>query len=319
MAVGTIDEKATSASETIHIREERALAGTLYQIDVLTDDEARGRDATQAAFDEVARAEAVLSEWDESSEVSAVNRAAGNTAVRVSPELFGVLNRSLWFSEMTEGAFDVTFATCGHLWSIRKQRIPTEESLSRCLENVGFQKVVLDPSRSVVFLPEASMRMGLGGIAKGYRVDRAADILSARGITDYVVNGGGDIRLAGGGGEGPWEVTIAHPREPGGRLGEVKLDEGAIVTSGDFSWYFEKDGIRYHHILDPRTGRPARRSVAVTVVGESAMDADALATGLFVMGPVRGLALVETLTGYEALIVDPDLVIHTSSGFPDIE
>jgi thiamine biosynthesis lipoprotein len=314
----TLDDAIPPDHQPVHIREERALAGTLFQIDILSADEAYGREAIQAAFEEVARAEAVLSEWDRSSEVSAVNLGAGTTAVRVSPELYGVLNRSLWFSEITEGAFDVTFAGCGRLWSIRERRIPDQDELSQCLRNVGFRKVVLDPSRSVVFLPSVGMRIGLGGIAKGYRVDRAAEILASRGISEYVVNGGGDIRVSGGRGEGPWEVTIAHPREPGGSLGQLKMSEGAIVTSGDSTWYFIKDGIRYHHILDPRTGHPARQSLAVTVIGDSAMDADALATGLFVMGPVRGLALVESLPGYEALIVDPDLGVHTSSGFPDI-
>jgi thiamine biosynthesis lipoprotein len=194
--------------------------------------------------------------------------------------------------------------------------VPDDESLAACLPSVGFQKVRLDERASSVFLPDPGMRIGLGGIAKGYGVDRAVEVLLARGFTNVVVDGGGDLRLEGADIDGPWTVNVAHPRRPGEVFETIHLARGAVVTSGDYLRYFERDGVRYHHIIDPATGRPASRSVAVTVIASTAADADALATGLFVLGPERGLAAIAALPGVEALYVAPDLGVHASPGFP---
>jgi thiamine biosynthesis lipoprotein len=289
---------------------------TEVRIEAVTADAESGRRAVAAAFDEIARLEQLLSAWSETSQISAVNRAAGAHPVQVSPELFRVAAEATRISELTAGAFDITFAGCGHLWSIRERRIPENDQISACLARVGSGKLVLDPQWPSLFLPQPRMRIGLDAIGKGYRVDRAAAVLEDRGITDYVVDGGGDLRLAGRGLAGPWTVDIAHPREPARSLGRVVLDRGAVATSGDYQWFFERDGVRYHHILDPRIGRPARRSVAVTVVAPTAMEADALATGLFVLGPQEGLSLVERLAGVEAFFMGPAMRAHFSSGFP---
>ena len=290
--------------------------GTAFEIRVVTSDVARGCSAIDAAFDEVAREEALFSEYRASSEISAINQAAGQSPVEVDPEVFTLLHRSRWASQITHGAFDITFASCGGLWSVREQRIPDDESIAACLERVGFDRVRLDERQSSVFLPEAGMRIGLGGIAKGYGVDRAAGVLQERGLTSFVVDGGGDLRVEGEDIDGPWTVNIAHPRNPDQIFETIRLTHGAIVTSGDYLRYFERDGVRYHHILDPTTGHPARRSVSVTVIAPTATDADALATGLFVLGPERGLQLLSTLRGVEALYFDPDLRVHASQGFP---
>ena len=290
--------------------------GTAFEIRVVTSDVARGCSAIGAAFDEVAREEALFSEYRASSEISAINQAAGQSPVEVDPEVFTLLHRSRWASQITHGAFDITFASCGGLWSVREQRIPDDEAIAACLERVGFDRVRLDERQSSVFLPEAGMRIGLGGIAKGYGVDRAAGVLQERGLTSFVVDGGGDLRVEGEDIDGPWTVNIAHPRNPDQIFETIRLTHGAIVTSGDYLRYFERDGVRYHHILDPATGHPARRSVAVTVIAPTATDADALATGLFVLGPERGLQLLSTLRGVEALYFDPDLRVHASQGFP---
>jgi thiamine biosynthesis lipoprotein len=299
---------------------ERLAMGTFFKVQVFSDNEA-GSEAAEAAidaaFEEVARVEALLSEWRESSEISAVNREAGRRPVAVGPELYDVVERSLELREQTDGAFDITFAGCGRLWSYDPPRLPDTGEIENCLPRVG-REIVLDASNSTVFLPASEMRIGIAAIGKGYGVDRAAEVLERHGITNYIVDGGGDIRLAGRKGERPWSVGIAHPRQPGQLYAALELDGGAVVTSGDYQKYFEQDGMRYHHILDPRTGRPARRSTAVTVVAPDATRADALATGLFVMGPEAGLALVETLPGVEALFFGPDLETHSSSGFPEL-
>jgi len=236
----------------------------------------------------------------------------------VGHDLFAVLARSLQISELTEGAFDITFASCDGLWSIRDRRIPSDAELAACLRHVDYRRLALDHRMSAVSVPDAATRIGVAGLAKGYRVDRASDVLVSHGILDFVVDGGGDMRVSAGDGGQPWDIKLAHPRLADQSLGAVALHSGAIATSGDYQWYFDRDGIRYHHILDPATGQPARRSISATVIAETTLDADALATGLFVMGPERGIALAEQLPEVEALLIAPDLSIHVTSGFPEI-
>jgi thiamine biosynthesis lipoprotein len=300
------------------LRDERTKMGTRFEIQIVSDDVPAGRAAIEAAYAEIDRVEQLLSEWRETSEISEVNREAGSRAVAVGPDLYAVLERAAAISEMTDGAFDVTFAACGGRWSIRERRIPADREIADCLAHVDFRRVELDPLAGTVYLPDEAMRIGISGIGKGYGVDRAAAVLEAHGVTDYIVDGGGDIRLAGANVDRPWVVGIADPRRHGQLYATVHPERGAIVTSGDYERYFEQDGVRYHHILDPETGRPARRSVAVTVIAPEATDADALATGLFVLGPERGMQVVESTPGVEALIFGPDLAIHRSSGFPEI-
>jgi thiamine biosynthesis lipoprotein len=317
-ACGPASEEGAAEGRQI-MRAERLLMGTLFDIQIVSADREAGTAALREAFKEVARIEELLSEYSEESEISAVNREAGRQPVVVGPELYGVVSRSIGASELTGGAFDITFATCGHLWSFREPRIPDEAEIAECLPRVGFRRLRLDDDRSSIFLPGSDMRIGISGIAKGYGVDRAAEVLEEHGFGDYIVDGGGDIRLAGSKGGRPWKVGVADPRRPGELFSALTLDRGAIVTSGDYEKFFERDGIRYHHIIEPSTGRPARRSVAVTVIAPTAMEADALATGLFVVGPRRGLELVEGLEGIEALFFDPDLAVHASSGFPNLD
>jgi thiamine biosynthesis lipoprotein len=315
---GNLDQGQTTDDGRVHLTVERPLMGTLFRIDVIVPDEAMGRQAIDAAFAEIERAEEILSNWSETSQISELNRAAGVQPVVVSDELLAVLARALDISRLTEGAFDITFASCGGLWSIRERRIPTDGEIAACLEHVDYRRVALDLQQSAVFVSDPETRVGIAGLAKGYRVDRAARVLDARGIVDYVVDGGGDMRVSSVGETGSWEIKVAHPRRPGEPLGTVDLASGAIATSGDYEWFFEADGVRYHHILDPATGRPARRCVSATVIAETAMDADAMATGLFVMGPVGGIALAERLPGVEAMVIAPDLSVHTTSGFPEV-
>jgi thiamine biosynthesis lipoprotein len=295
------------------------LMGTTFDIRVVAVNEPAAEAGLEAAFAEIARVEELLSEWRESSEISEVNRQAGREPVVVGPDLYKVIERSVEISELTDGAFDVTFAGCGALWSFTKARVPSAEALTTCLVGVGYGQIRLAATRSTLFLPRPEMRIGIAGIGKGYGVDRAADVLEERGFTDYIVDGGGDIRLRGAKPDGPWRVGIRHPRQPDQLYAALNTEAGAVVSSGDYFQFFEKDGVRYHHILDPTTGRPARRTVAVTVIARTAMDADALATGMFVLGPERGLALAERMEGVEALFFGPDLTVQSSSGFPQLE
>jgi thiamine biosynthesis lipoprotein len=300
------------------IRIERELMKTRFRIDVIAADAGVGRAAIDAAFTAIAASEERLSNWSPSSEISRVNAAAGGEPVVVSDELIEVLERALHASRLTDGAFDITFASCDGLWSIRERRIPSAAELAACLHHVDYRRVEIDRTMSAVRISDPATRVGIAALAKGHRIDRAVAALERAGIRDYVVDGGGDMRVATSSADRSWPIDIAHPRRPGMPLGTLELTTTAVATSGDYEWYFERDGVRYHHIIDPASGHPAARSMSTTVLAERAVDADALATGLFVMGPLEGIALAERLPGVEALIVAPDLSLHATSGFPTL-
>ncbi len=293
----------------------RPLMGTRFHVRVRAADRSAAERAIGAAFDEIARVEAVLSEWREDSDISRLNRNAGGGPVEIGPDLLRVVERAVEIGRWTQGAFDITFAACGRLWSIPERRVPTAEAIASCLPHVGYARIVTDRETGAIALPDPGMRLGIAGIGKGYGVDRAAEVLEARGIADYIVEGGGDLRLRRTDG-GAWRVGIAHPKRPNALFATFEIARGAVATSGDYMNYFEKDGVRYHHILDPRTGVPARGCASVTVIAPDATTADALATGLFVLGPERGLQLVEQLPGVEALYLTPELAPRASRGFP---
>ncbi len=301
------------------ISEQRWLMGTGWTITV---DPAAGRtpqqvrEAIAAAFAEVARVEAVMSEWKEDSPISAVNRGAGGPAIAVPQELSELVHRAVAIGERSAGAFDVTWKGMGKLWDFRVAPFapPSAEAIDAARRRVDYRKVVFEGDR--LGLAEAGMALGLGGIAKGYGVDRAAAILAAEGCTDFFVDGGGDVLVRGTKSGEPWKVGIRHPRREGELLAVIRSRGGAVVTSGDYERYRELDGVRYHHIIDPRTGEPARGCRSVTVVASQAELADALATAVFVLGPRDGLALIRSEPGAEVLIVDAaGEVLHTK-GFP---
>lgn len=295
-------------------RRSQPMMGTGFEIQVVSRDGARAAEAIDAAFLEIERVEALLSEWRQESEISDLNRRGAKSAVAVGPELFEVIERGLYFGEVSGGAFDITFATCAGLWSGGEEALPEKEEVERCVPQIDYEAVILDRSRKEIRFARAGTKVGIGGIGKGYGVDRAAAVLKERGLSDFVVDGGGDLHVSGTNLGAPWTVGVMNPRAPDELLGLVRLSEGAVATSGDYERFFIKDGVRYHHIIDPRTGWPAQGTMAVTVVATNTTDADALATALFVLGPERGLELVERLDGVEALIVAPDLTLTLSAG-----
>ncbi|MEE9543651.1 MAG: FAD:protein FMN transferase, partial [Thermodesulfobacteriota bacterium] len=240
--------------------------------------------------------------------------------VAVSKELFKVVSGAVKVSRMTSGAFDPSWAAMHGLWDFRpdNKRIPSKEELEKALPLINYKLIELDPDKMTVGLKEKGMAIGLGGIAKGYAVDRAMERLSKMGIRNAIIKAGGDVRVQGRreGGE-PWRISIQHPREEG-VLARLPLSNISISTSGDYERYFMKDSILYHHIIDPETGYPARGCQSVTILAPDTMTSDAFATAVFVLGPEKGLRLVERLNGVEAIIVDASGTTHTSSGI-DLE
>ncbi len=265
------------------------------------------------AFAEMERLAALLSEWNPNSPVSLVNRNAGLKSVRVPGEILEVLNGASQVSSRTSGSFDVTWAALGDLWRFggtRSPRLPPPDEVKRRRALVAFRDVVLDAAASTAFLRRPGMRLGLGGIAKGYIAEAGARLLVSRGVRNVLVAASGDISARGRNGERPWVVAIRDPRDPSLVLGTVELHDESISTSGDYERFFVVDGRRYHHILDPRTGYPATASESVTVIARRGADADALATGLFVLGPERAAAALRNDPDASAVLVGRDGQVH---------
>ncbi|MDQ7794713.1 MAG: FAD:protein FMN transferase [bacterium] len=275
--------------------------------------------AARQALAELNRLERIFDRHDPASEVARVNAGAGDW-VAVGPEVMEVLALVEDMAAVTGGLFDVTVGPLLELWGFGGEtaRVPGPAELARALDLVGGRLVELDRAGGRVRLARQGMVIDLGGVAKGYAIDRAARVLRDRGVDYGLVEVGGDIYLFGGrSGDRPWRVGVEHPRHGGEMLGRIHLWEGAVATSGDYQRFFMEGGERYHHILDPRTGRPGRQAQLATVVGPSVAEVDILSTALFLMGPEWGLEVLEGLPGIEGIIVDKDGGVRVSSGLRD--
>ncbi len=290
--------------------------GTLVSITAVADSEERAQAATTAGFHEIKRLEQLLSTWLPDSELSRVNRFAGLQPVAVSGETIELIDRALNIAHLTEGGFNIAVGPAVEAWSITEQeRVAPEAELEQLKPLVDYRKIELDKTQRTIFLPQAGMRIDVGGIGKGYAADRAAEAMRRAGAKGGVVALSGDIKAFGSlpGAKG-FPVGIQHPRREGDVLALIELVDEAISTAGDYERYFERDGVRYHHILDPDTLQPSRACQSVTVIAADGIMADGLDTGLFVLGPERAMTLVEQLPGVEAVIVDAGGRVSVSSG-----
>ena len=311
----------TAWSGTVHRK--RSQMGTFVEIKAffIEGKETAVVEAIEAAFAEIARIETVMSEYREQSEIAAVNEAAGRAAVPVGPELLELLVRALHVSTLTGGAFDVTVAALSGLWNFTggTKALPPEDQVVASLPRVGYRRIQVDREAGTLFLPEPGMRIGLGAVAKGYAVDRACAVLVEGGVTSAIVNAGGDLRALGRKDDAPWIIGVQDTDDSSGLAVKIEVEDRAVVTSGDYERFALIDGVRYSHIIDPRTGRPARTaSRSATVIAGRAELADALATGLFILGPAEGLALCERLDGVEAFFIDSRGHHHWTSGIVKI-
>src|SRR6058998_3910780 len=307
-----------SASGSVTSTRAQFLMGTLVEITAVAPSDASAQASLTAGFQEFRRLENLLSTWIETSELSRVNQAAGLKPVSVSAETFDLLRRALEVAEYTEGGFNIAIGPAVRLWNIPEApRIPTAMELDIAAQYVDYRRIHLDPARRTVFLEKSGMRVDIGGIGKGFAAEKAAAVMRENGATGGLVAVAGDFRVFGRRADGTaWPLGIQHPREPGKVLAMLDVTDEAVSTSGDYERYFLKDGVRYHHILDPQTLQPARLCQSVTIIAPDATTADALATGVFVMGPARGMALVERL-GLGAVIVDAQGLVIVSSRLRD--
>jgi thiamine biosynthesis lipoprotein len=292
--------------------------GSEVHLTAWTDDEPRALRAFENAFDEFDRLDRLHSVWKEGSDVLRVNAEAGRAPVKVSPETLDVLRVATEVNEWTGGKFDVTFGALSGLWKFdhdQDNQIPNPEDVRKQLPLIDFRDVEINGGAGTVFLRRPGMRLHLGGIGKGYAVDRAAAILRAAGISNFLIQAGGDLYAGGVRGDRPWRAGIRDPRGAADRMfASLNLRDETFSTSGDYERYFIRDGRRYHHILDPDNGQPARGSRSVTIVARRAVLADALSTGVFVLGPQAGMALIEKLPDVEGVIVSDRNEVLVSSG-----
>ncbi len=288
-------------------KETRSSLYTLVTITVVGDSEEKARKATAAAYIELDRLGRLLNFYADDSELSAINRNAGIKPVRVSADTLEIVKAAVHAGEKTDGGFDVTIGPLVKLWDFKKQVLPSAARLAERLPLVDFRNIVVDAAASTVFLEKTGVQIDLGGILKGFAADKAVEILKRNGIEDGIVAVAGDIKAFGRQPDGrPWNIGIQNPRPRGdadGLLATVNLEDQGISTSGDYQRYFMQGGVRYHHLLNPRTGFPESLCRSVTVIAPNAALTDAFSTGIFIMGPQKGLAVLKRL-GMDGIIVD---------------
>ncbi|MFZ9887662.1 MAG: FAD:protein FMN transferase [Myxococcota bacterium] len=264
------------------------------------------------------RLERLTDEVGEDSVIRRINEAAGKEPVEVSAELYALIELALGFSEHTSGAFDPTFAALSGLWRFDGDTsvVPSQADIDARVGLIDWRRVKLDEQKRSVFLEQEGMRLGLRGIVKGYAVDQAVNRLKDLGVQNFIIKTGGEIYVSGNPGGGYRKVGLPDPRAAK-NYALIDVRNRALNTSSDNERYFVRDGVRYHHIIDPDTGRPASQCRSVSVISVDATSADALSTAVFVMGPKEGLALVERLAGVEAVIIDSENQVHLSSGLSE--
>ncbi len=288
--------------------------GTEVSVYLWHDDEAIGQDAVNAVFREVARLDNLMSTYIADSKMSEINRDAAVGPVEAGDELFWLITRSLDISLLTRGAFDITFDSVGRHYDFREGRRPDDETISAELPRLDYRLVEANRADGTIRFLAAGVRINLGGIAKGYAVERGIEILRRYGVAHARVTAGGDTRLLGDRRGEPWMVGVQDPRDNEKVAVTIPLENEAISTSGDYQRFFVEDGERYHHIIEPSTGQPASEVRSVTIIGPDAVLTDALSTSVFVMGVDQGLRLIATLPDYEGIVIDRDGEMFYSDG-----
>jgi thiamine biosynthesis lipoprotein len=297
------------------VERERLSMGSELRVTAWTADEPAALSAFDAVFTEFNRLEALMTVWRETSDIERLNAAAGDHAVPVSREVLEVLGVAHQVSDLTGGKFDVTFAALSDLWRFDQDQnnsIPDPEEVRRRLPLIDYHALELDERAGTAFLKRKGMRVNLGGIGKGYAVGRAVEILRRLGFRDFLVQSGGDMYAAGHRGDRPWRLGIQDPRGPADTsFATIDLSDSTLSTSGDYERSFVRNGRRYHHIIDPATGEPARGCRSVTIMTDSPVISDGLDTGVFVMGPAAGMALLERLHVDGVIVTDKNEVLVT--------
>ncbi|MDB2330975.1 FAD:protein FMN transferase [Alteromonas sp.] len=288
--------------------------GTNIEVQVWAETNEQGNKALSLVFDEMERVNQLMSPYIETSVLARVNRDASAAPVVVDAVTYQVIKQAIEVSELTNGAFDITFASVGFMYDYRASTKPSEKVINEHLAAINYQHVQLDDESQSIFFSHPNVKIDLGGIAKGYAVDASIDALKKAGIAHALVTAGGDTRLLGDRRGRPWVVGIRDPRNEEKQAVKLPLENTAISTSGDYERFFEADGKRYHHILSPKTGKSVYEVQSVSIIGPISTMNDALSTSVFVLGVVDGMNLINRLPDYEAIILDNQRKLHFSKG-----
>jgi len=313
-AVDALLGRAESADLGCWLSREQTIMGTSVRVELWCEDRAAGETAIGAVMERMHQIDETMSPFKPDSELSRINRAASTGAVSISRAMVELIARSIEFSELSEGAFDITFASVGHLYDYRLRIRPNDDELAQAREAIGYRNLILDLQACTIRFARPGVRIDLGGFAKGLAVDDGAAILRTRGVRNAIVTAGGDSHILGDRRGRPWTIGIRDPRKAGEMVAVLPLQDVALSTSGDYERYFEQDGIRYHHLIDPATGKSPNGVRSVTVVAPDGLTSEALTKCIFVMGVDKGMRLVESFDGADAVVVDAAGALHYSSG-----
>ena len=289
--------------------------GSRFDITVVAQNEQEGDQYIDMAVNEISRIEKLISSWDSLSETTEIIKYAGIKPVKVDEELFDLIARSIKISELTNGAFDISYASMDKIWKFdgSMKKLPTDDEIKQSVEKVGYGNIILDPQAKTVFLKKKGMRIGFGAIGKGYAADKSQQLLISKGVKGGIINASGDLCTWGKQPDGSsWMVGITNPMNKNKVFSWFPLDNSSVVTSGNYEKYVELNGVKYSHIIDPRTGWPAHGLVSVSIFAPKAELADALATSVFVMGKETGIDFVNQLPNIECIIVDDQGKIYES-------
>ena len=283
------------------------LMGSRFDITVVANDSIQANKYIDTAVAEISRIEKLISSWDANSQTSEINRYAGIKPVKVDKELFDLIERAIGISKLTDGAFDISYASMDRIWKFdgSMTKMPSKEEITASVEKVGYQNIILDKKNSTIFLKLEGMKIGFGAIGKGYAADKAKTLLISKGVNSGIINASGDMNTWGKQPNGnEWKVAITNPMDKNKVFALLPITNGAVVTSGNYEKYVNFNGKRYTHIIDPRTGYPSTGLISVTVFAPKAELADALATSVFVMGKEAGLDRINQLPKIECIIID---------------
>lgn len=286
--------------------DKRAIMGTSISVELWADDDKAARAAIEAVMQEMTRIDRTMSPYIETSELALINREATQHPVKISAEMMHLLKTSIHYSEVSHGAFDITFASVGYLYDYRNHIEPSDAQIANHLNAIDYRSMTLDEKASTVQFMKPGMRIDLGGIAKGYAVDQGAEILFARGIKNAIVTAGGDSRILGDRRGRPWIVGIKNPRDENKSAVALPLTDTAISTSGDYERYFMDGERRVHHIINPKTGKSAVGVRSVSVLAPRGIDTDALTKPLFILGVQRGMEIIDKIPGVDAIVIDDE-------------
>ena len=296
-------------------KKKQSLLGSPFEITVVASDSILGNQYTDMAIAEVKRIENLISDWIPTSQISKVNQNAGIAPVQVDKEVYDLVERAIAISKLTSGAFDISYASMDRIWKFdgSMKEMPTPEAIKKSVEKVGYQNIILNPQNTSIFLKNKGMKLGLGGIGQGYIADKIKALLQIKGCKSGLVNVSGDINTWGTQPDGKsWTVGIVNPMNKNKVFATFPLEDSAVETSGSYEKFVTFNGKRYSHIIDPRTGYPASGIISVSVFAKQTELADALATGIFVLGIDVGLDLINQLNGIGCIIVDDKGNIHVS-------